>query len=130
MAGHTSPCSAVTWGKKWTYCTDEVRGYERGFMTCYRGIRTATHTYVPRHDGPWMLYDNVADPYQLNNLVDTSGSGAVPPELDRELDAWLERTGDAFGTTDDYMRLIDLETGLVHDRAALRRRNRQEFHGK
>ena len=116
------PCSATTWGKKWSYCVDDVRGYERGFMTCYRGIRTATHTYARRHDAPWMLYDNATDPYQLNNLVETAGPSAVPPELDRELDGWLERTGDAFGTTDDYMRLIDLETGLVRDRAALKRR--------
>ena len=40
---------------------------------------------------------------------------------ERELDGWLERTGDTFGTTDDYLKLIELETGLVHDRAALNR---------
>ena len=53
--------------------------------------------------------------------IESDGPDAVPPGLERELDGWLDRTGDAFGTTDDYMRLIDLTTGLVHDRAALKR---------
>lgn len=35
----------------------------------YRGIRTRTHTYVRDLDGPWLLYDNVSDPFQLRNLV-------------------------------------------------------------
>ncbi len=120
------PCSATSWNKRWTYCTEEKRGYAKGFMTSYRGIRTATHTYARRNDGPWMLYDNIADPYQMKNLVETEGPEAIPPELDRELKAWMERTGDAFGTTDDYMQLIELETGLVHDRTALHRAGRTE----
>jgi arylsulfatase A-like enzyme len=115
------PCSAVTWGKKWSYCADQVRGFPKGFMHCYRGIRTATHTYVRRRNAAWMLYDNMADPYQLNNLIESQGPAAIPPELDRELDNWLARTGDAFGATDDYRKLIDLETGLIRDRSALKR---------
>ncbi|MCD6361924.1 MAG: sulfatase, partial [Armatimonadetes bacterium] len=31
----------------------------------WRGVRTKTHTYVRGLDGPMMLYDNAADPYQL-----------------------------------------------------------------
>ena len=49
--------------------------------------------------------------------------GYVPSELTRDLNDWLERTGDTFGTTDDYMSLIDLETGLVRDREKLKQRN-------
>lgn len=115
------PCSATTWGRKWTKCIDQVRGFPKGFMECYRGIRTATHTYARRHDAPWMLYDNAADPYQMNNLIETEGPNAIPPELDHELAGWLQRTGDAFGTTDDYINLIDLQTGLVSERPALKR---------
>ena len=123
------PCSATTWGKKWTYCTDEIRGYECGFMTCYRGIRTETHTYARRHDAPWMLYNNITDPYQLTNLIETKGPEAVPSELDRELDTWLEQTGDTFGTTDDYLNLIELETGLLYDRDALRKLGKHSAKG-
>ncbi len=35
----------------------------------YRALRTAQHTYVRDLNGPWLLYDNNVDPYQLNNLV-------------------------------------------------------------
>lgn len=117
----TWPCSATTWGKRWTPCTDEFRGYEKGFMREYRAVRTRTHTYARYPDAPWMLYDNENDPYQLDNLIESKGANFVPPELERELEEWLERTGDDFRTTEEYMELIDLETGLVRDRRRLKR---------
>ena len=36
----------------------------------YRGVRTEQYTYVRDLNGPWLLYDNVNDPYQMNNVVD------------------------------------------------------------
>jgi hypothetical protein len=36
----------------------------------------------------------------------------VPPELETQLQGWLDRTGDLFEGTDYYRDLIDLETGL------------------
>ena len=59
----------------------------------YRGLRTQRHTYARTLEGPWLLYDNQEDPYQLENLV------GVPEhaELVRELDAWLQRRLDAMG---------------------------------
>ena len=59
----------------------------------FRGLRTARHTYVRAIDGPWLLYDNLADPYQLQNLVDRPEHA----ETVRELDAWLQRRLDAMG---------------------------------
>ena len=35
----------------------------------YRGLRTDTHTYAVAESGRWCLYDNVADPFQMKNLV-------------------------------------------------------------
>ncbi|MCX6732905.1 MAG: sulfatase-like hydrolase/transferase, partial [Candidatus Roizmanbacteria bacterium] len=35
----------------------------------YRGIRTENYTYVRDLKGPWLLFDCVNDPFQLNNLV-------------------------------------------------------------
>ena len=35
----------------------------------YRGVRTQRYTYVRDLNGPWLLYDNKKDPYQLQNLV-------------------------------------------------------------
>jgi arylsulfatase A-like enzyme len=106
-------CSALTWGKKWQY-VDDYRGLgaPRGFVRPYRGIRTPTHTYVRDRNGPWLLYDNQRDPWQLENLLDSQGTKAVPPELERNLQEWLDRTRDRFEDTDYYIDLIDLETGL------------------
>lgn len=119
------PCSAVTWGKKWTYCTDmgrstPCRGFPADFLECYRGIRTPRHTYVCRHDAPWMLYDNVADPYQTTNLLETEGAQAIPRHLELELHNWLKKTNDQFHATDYYKDLIELNTGVVHQRPALK----------
>ena len=35
----------------------------------YRAIRTARYTYARSLQGPWLLYDDQADPYQMTNLV-------------------------------------------------------------
>ena len=114
-------CSALTWGKKWTH-TDDYRGLgaPRGFVRPYRGIRTQTHTYVEDRTGPWLLYDNEDDPGQLRNLAESGDRSAVPPELQRQLKDWLERTGDRFEDTDYYIDRIDLDTGLCIDPAGLR----------
>ena len=59
----------------------------------YRGLRTDRYTYVRSLDGPWLLYDNEVDPYQLNNLInDVAHAG-----LRDDLDAWLQRRLDAVG---------------------------------
>jgi hypothetical protein len=115
-------CSALTWGKKWTY-VDDYRGLgaPKGFIRPYRGIRTRTHTYVRDRTGPWLLYDNERDPWQLENLIDSHGSKSIPPELEQELERWLERTDDRFEDTDYYIDLIDLETGLCTEPGGLKR---------
>jgi len=113
-------CSAVTWGKRWQQLDDYAGlGAPKGFVRPYRGIRTATHTYVRDREGPWLLYDNERDPYQMNNLIETAGPGAVPPRLEADLQEWLVRTADRFEDTDHYIDLIDLETGLCTDPAGL-----------
>jgi hypothetical protein len=62
----------------------------------YRGVRTKTHTYAVQLDGRWCLYDNVADPYQMNNLVKDPASKALIEKLDAALVAWSKSTGDPF----------------------------------
>jgi arylsulfatase A-like enzyme len=62
----------------------------------WRGVRTARFTYVRTLEGPWLLYDNRADPYQMRDLIDEDGAAKRQAELDDELKRWLERTGDAF----------------------------------
>jgi arylsulfatase A-like enzyme len=62
----------------------------------YRGVRTQKYTYARDLEGPWILYDNLLDPYQQNNLVDSEGYKEILMELDEELDRLLVRTGDKF----------------------------------
>ena len=35
----------------------------------FRAVKTLTHTYAVAVDGRWLLYDNVADPFQQKNLI-------------------------------------------------------------
>lgn len=60
----------------------------------FRGIRTSRHTYVRRPDGPWLLYDNQADPYQMENLVGRAEHVGLQEELEGMLRAELRKTRD------------------------------------
>ena len=82
----------------------------------YRGLRTKRHTYARDRDGPWLLYDNEADPYQLRNLVDEPEASGVWAELDQTLDRTLASQNDEFLPGMDYIDqwgyAVD-ETGTV-----------------
>jgi len=60
----------------------------------WRGVRTKTHTYVERLDGPWLLYDNAHDRWQMANLIEDPAHADMREELAAELASWMERTGD------------------------------------
>ena len=56
----------------------DTRGHDqypdyKGERLEYRGVITERYTYVRTIDRPWLLYDNLKDPYQLDNLVDDPG---------------------------------------------------------
>ncbi len=76
----------------------------------YRGVRDTRYTYVRSLRGPWLLYDNRADPFQRRNLVDDPVLAEVRDRLDRELDAWLGRLGDEFLPSELYLE----RDGLTH----------------
>jgi hypothetical protein len=62
----------------------------------YRGIRTDTHTYAVAENGRWCLFDNVADPFQLKNLIDDPDQAELIRSLDAQIIAWLKSAGDPF----------------------------------
>ena len=62
----------------------------------YRGLRTGRYTYVRDLDGPWLLYDNESDPYQLENLVNRPHIQPLQAELDARLQQELDDRGDEF----------------------------------
>jgi len=82
----------------------------------YRGLRTDRYTYVRDLDGPWLLFDNKTDPYQLENLVDRPEHAELQAELDAWLDRRLEANGDTFEPAEVYIERwgykVD-ETGTV-----------------
>jgi arylsulfatase A-like enzyme len=62
----------------------------------YRGVRTARYTYVRGHAGPWLLFDNRQDPYQLENLAASAAHRGLVAELDALLQRRLAAVDDAF----------------------------------
>ena len=87
----------------------EARRY--GFAE-YRGLRTGQHTYVRSIRGPWLLYDNRSDPYQMHNLIGKPEARQLQARLDRELDAELKKRKDEFLPAAEYVR----RAGLGHYR--------------
>lgn len=62
----------------------------------FRGIRTNRWTYAVTPMGPWLLFDNETDPYQLRNLAADPAQTSVRSELSDRIAAWLERAEDPF----------------------------------
>lgn len=60
----------------------------------YRGIRTNQYTYVCTPKGASLMYDNLKDPYQLNNLIGNSDYKDLQLELDNKLHGELKKVGD------------------------------------
>jgi arylsulfatase A-like enzyme len=70
----------------------------------YRGVRTRRYTYVRSIRGPWLLYDNQADPYQMRNLIAKPEAKQLQSRLDGELDGLLKRRKDDFLPAGEYIR--------------------------
>jgi arylsulfatase A-like enzyme len=69
----------------------------------YRGVRTARHTYVRDRSGPWLLYDNAADPFQQRNLVNDAAHAELRKDLDARLDQLLKELDDRFLPGETYI---------------------------
>ena len=82
----------------------------------WRGLRTKRYTYARWFDGAgWLLYDNDADPFQTENLIDSPAHAAVRADLERQLRGWLARTGDECLPWDETIRRLGL-VDLWHER--------------
>jgi arylsulfatase A-like enzyme len=90
----------------------EARRY--GFAE-YRGLRTQRYTYVRSVHGPWLLYDNQADPYQMRNLCGKSEQRSIEQRLDRLLDARLREVRDEFLPAAEYVK----RAGVGHYREVI-----------
>ena len=89
---------------------------ERGGQE-YRGIRTVRYTYARNLEGPWLLYDNEKDPYQMDNLIGRPEHAAMQGQLEAELQRLLNERRDAFLPGSAYIErwgyVVDPKTGTV-----------------
>jgi arylsulfatase A-like enzyme len=101
-------------GKKRAMAADAAHapGTAADFTTLpnYRGIRTDTHTYAVAETGRWLLFDNIADPYQMKNLIGDAGQAPLIKKLDDEIAAWLKRASDPF----PYAQAITKTSSFPH----------------
>jgi arylsulfatase A-like enzyme len=76
-------------------------------MDVWRGVETLRFTYARYEDGtPWLLYDNVADPFQMKNLAEDPIYASTRKTLDKTLDRLLVEAGDPFDTKALYDRIL------------------------
>jgi len=76
----------------------------------YRGLRTERFTYVRALEGPWLLFDNQEDPYQLNNLIGKEKYSDIQDELDQKLMQRLKDRNDDFLPGEKYIEKWGYET--------------------
>jgi arylsulfatase A-like enzyme len=69
----------------------------------YRGVRTLRYTYVRDLQGPWLLFDNETDPYQMHNLVGDPAQAELQARLETLLQRKLRAQGDEFKPAAEYI---------------------------
>lgn len=82
----------------------------------WRGVQTSRYTYTRRLDGPWLLYDNESDPYQLTNLIDSPEYQPLRNELEAQLVRLLKKRDDPFESAAYYIEKWGFE---VDERGAV-----------
>jgi arylsulfatase A-like enzyme len=70
----------------------------------YRGVRTSRYTYVRDLNGPWLLFDNLNDPYQMTNLVNVVGRAELQAAMEALLKRKLKERRDEFLPGAEYIR--------------------------
>ena len=82
----------------------------------YRALRTNRHTFVRTSEDEFFLFDDLEDPFQLNNLADNPGEAEIRKALEQELVRQLEKIGDPFRGKEYYLEKWGYEvddTGCV-----------------
>lgn len=75
---------------------ENASGGENHPAPLFRGIRTPRYTYAVQANGPWLLFDNEKDPFQMQNLVGESSLGDIRLALHKKLAAMLKAANDPF----------------------------------
>ncbi|MDP4240968.1 MAG: DUF4976 domain-containing protein, partial [Bacteroidota bacterium] len=70
--------------------TKNVAGIE------FRGVRTSRYSYVKDLKGSIYLFDNIKDPYQMNNLVNKPSDDSIQNDMEKRLSTALRLADDDF----------------------------------
>jgi arylsulfatase A-like enzyme len=70
----------------------------------FRGIITKKYTYAQDLSGSWLLFDEKADPYQLNNLIGNPSFDKISTDMEELLSRELERLEDDFLPGPSYLK--------------------------
>ncbi|MDB5351766.1 MAG: Arylsulfatase [Planctomycetota bacterium] len=81
----------------------------------WRGVRTDRYMYARTQEGPWLLFDLKADPYELKNLAKDSAHTVVRDRMEAMLVEWMKRTGDSWAN--DSMASVEDNGRLYRFRA-------------
>ena len=69
----------------------------------YRGLVAENYTYVYDLNGSWLFFDNLKDPFQMNNLVESEEYAVIIKNYEELLMKKLEETGDEFLSGLEYV---------------------------
>ena len=69
----------------------------------YRGVYTSRYAYVKNLAGPWLLFDNIKDPFQTDNLVTKPGYNKLLKQMEDVLQHELKKAGDEFRPRQYYI---------------------------
>ena len=64
-------------------------------------------------NGRWLLYDNVADPYQLTNLARDPAAREVREALEAELQGWMDRFDDPLAPAEALLERMGLTKAWI-----------------
>ena len=87
-------------------------------VQAYRGVRTSKHTYVRNESDSWLLFDNLNDPFQMNNLIKKRSAKGIKDDLEQLLRMKLSDLNDNFEGSDQIIAKYNLQqhvknTGLA-----------------
>ncbi|SEG42616.1 Arylsulfatase A [Algoriphagus boritolerans DSM 17298 = JCM 18970] len=75
----------------------------------YRAVKTPKYSYVRSLEGPWLLFDDIKDPLQMDNLVLNPEFSDLVGSMDKKLQEKLREIDDDFRPAQSYVE----EWGLV-----------------
>jgi len=76
----------------------------------WRGVLTKQYTYARFKENPWVLYDDINDPGQLNNLVGNESAKKILDMMENELEYWLKKTNDEFLSTEEICQVYSKDS--------------------